>query len=139
MLVLSQTGFALAGVMTSLLNAPPSWPPAAANAFSRTGNLLEALQEVSDPGHLTQHVAGPVAAALVGPVQQGDAPAEAAGLLARVVKQFGAGVMVAAPSAALPGSGRLTGTCLPAIIVSPGCMLCPFQGVFGVWHAPAVV
>ncbi len=107
-LVLSQLGTAITGVLTSLLcNSSSS---AAANSFSRIGSLLEALQAVADQKALTEHVAGPVAAALVGPVQQGNALPEAASLLARVVKQFGAEVLTAAPAAALPGGGRTTGT-----------------------------
>ncbi len=106
--MLSQLGTAISGVLTSLLcNSSSS---AAATSFSRIGSLLEALQAVADQKALTEHVAGPVAAALVGPVQQGSAPPEAASLLARVVKQFGAEVLTAAPAAALPGGGRTTGT-----------------------------
>ncbi len=108
LLVLSQLGTAVTGVLTSLLCNPSS--SAAATSFSRIGSLLEALQAVADQKALTEHVAGPVAAALVGPVQQGSAPPEAASLLARVVKQFGAEVLTAAPAAALPGGGRITGT-----------------------------
>lgn len=106
--MLSQLGTAITGVLTSLLCNPPS--SAAANSFNRIGSLLEALQAVADQKAITEHVAGPVAAALVGPVQQGNAPPEAASLLARVVKQFGAEVLTAAPAAALPGGGRTTGT-----------------------------
>ena len=107
-LVLSQLGTAIRGFLTSLLCDSSS--SAAANSFKRIGSLLEALQTVADQKALTEHVAGPVAAALVGPVQQGSAPPEAASLLARVVKQFGAEVLTAAPAAALPGGGRTTGT-----------------------------
>ena len=106
--MLSQLGTATSGVLTSLLCDPSS--SAAANSFNRIGSLLEALKAVADQEALTKNVAGPVAAALVGPVQQGNAPPEAASLLARVVKQFGAEVLTAAPAAALPGGGRTTGT-----------------------------
>ncbi len=107
-LALSQLGIAITGALTSLLYNSSS--SAAANSFNRIGSLLEALQAVADQKALTEHVAGAVAAALVGPVQQGNAPPEAASLLARVVKQFGAEVLTAAPAAALPGGGRTTGT-----------------------------
>ena len=105
--MLGQLGTAISGFLTSLLcNSSSS---AEGNSFKRIGSLLEALQAVADQKALAEHVAGPVAAALVGPVQQGSAPPEAASLLARVVKQFGAEVLTAAP-AALPGGGRTTGT-----------------------------
>lgn len=110
-LVLDQLGAAVAGLLTSFLtDTSSSTSTAAANSFSRIGSLLAALPAAADQDGVTQRVAGPVAAALVGPVQQGDAPPEAASLLAKVVKQFGAGVMTAAPAAALPGGGRTTGT-----------------------------
>ncbi|DBB01874.1 TPA: hypothetical protein ACH3X1_000476 [Trebouxia sp. C0004] len=106
-LVLSQLGTAMTGVLTSLLCTASS--SAAANSFNRFGTLLKALQAEADQKALTKHVAGPVTVALVGPVQQGNAPPEAASLLARVVKQFGGEVLTAAPAAALPGGGRTTG------------------------------
>ncbi len=106
-LVLGQLGAATAGILATSLTTPAS---SASSAFSRINSLLEALQAVAEQEPLAQHVAGPVAVALVGAVQQGSAPPEAASLLARVVKQFGAGMMMAAPAADPPGGGRTTGT-----------------------------
>lgn len=88
--------------------------PGAGSKFARAGALVEALRlhTGADQQLLVTAVAGPIAATLVGSVQQGSAPPEAASLLAGLVKHFGGEVMTAAPSAALPGAGRTTGTVL---------------------------
>lgn len=90
----------------------PATPAASVSPFTRVSSLLESLQPAADHKLLLQHVATPVATALVGPVQQGSAPAEASSLLASVVKRFGAEVVVGGASAVLPGGGRTTGSFL---------------------------
>lgn len=107
---LSQLGAAVAGLLsTQLSNSAASSSSAAAQPFNRTGSLLESLQGACPQPLLEQHVAGPLAAALLGHVQEGSAPPEAAALLAKLVKQFGARVMTAARATPLPGAGRTTG------------------------------
>lgn len=117
--VANQLGRAVAEVLTSLLSSPSS-DPASATKFSRAGDLLDALRlhTAADQQLLATAVAGPVAGALVGSVQQGSAPPEAASLLATLVKQFGAEVMRAAYTGAVPGAGRTTGAVLLIIF---GC------------------
>lgn len=113
--VANQLGRAVAEVLNSLLSSPSSDPTSASTQFSRAGDLLDALRlhPAADQQLLATAVAGPVAGALVGSVQQGNAPPEAASLLASLVKQFGAEVMKATPTGAVPGAGRTTGGVLP--------------------------
>lgn len=116
--VANQLGSAVASLLTSSLTLASSAPlskSAAASTFTRAKALLDALQPAIDHQLLATAVAGPMAAALVGPVQQGSALPEAASLLARLVKQFGAEIMMAAPAVALPGAGRTTGMMLPHV------------------------
>lgn len=117
--VANQVGGAIAELLTSLLSSPPSDSATAAAStsvtkFRRAGDLLDALQlhTAADQQLLAAAVAGPIAGALVGSVQQGTAPPEAASLLASIVKQFGAEVMRSATAVALPGAGRTTGMVL---------------------------
>ena len=109
--VLQQLGTATIDILTPLLSSPtaPSVNPALVSPFTRIDSLLDALRPSADQQLLLQHVARPVARALVGPVQQGNVPADASGLLARVVKQFGAEVMAGGASGQLSGGGHTTG------------------------------
>lgn len=111
--VANQVGTAVSDLLKSLLSSSPSSESTPVPKFRRAGDLLDALRlhTAADQQLLATAVAGPIAAALVGSVQQGNAPPEAASLLASLVKQFGAEVMRAAPAVALPGAGRTTGTC----------------------------
>ncbi|KAL3135632.1 hypothetical protein ABBQ38_006112 [Trebouxia sp. C0009 RCD-2024] len=117
-LVANQLGAAVAELLKPLLSSMSSSAtpatPGAGSKFARAGALVEALRlhTGADQQLLVTAVAGPIAATLVGSVQQGSAPPEAASLLAGLVKHFGGEVMTAAPSAALPGAGRTTGTVL---------------------------
>lgn len=116
-LVAHQLGAAVVELLKSLLSSPPSSAPLStttATKFTRAGALVEALRlhTGADQQLLTTAVAGPIAAALVGSVQQGSAPPEAASLLAGLVKHFGGEVVTAAPAVALPGAGRTTGRVL---------------------------
>ena len=129
--VATQLGGAIAELLKSLLSSPPSVPASAsattsATKFRHAGDLLAALQlhTAADQQLLATAVAGPIAGALVGSVQQGTAPPEAASLLASLVKQFGAEVVRAAPAVALPGAARTTGTVLLELLellAKPGC------------------
>ena len=112
--VANQVGTAVSDLLKSLLSSSPSSESTPVTKFRRAGDLLDALRlhTAADQQLLATAVAGPIAAALVGSVQQGNAPPEAASLLASLVKQFGAEVMRAAPAVALPGAGRTTGTVL---------------------------
>lgn len=112
--VANQLGRAVAEVLNSLLSSPSS-DPASTTKFSRAGDLLDALRlhTAADQQLLATAVTGPIAGALVGSVQQGNAPPEAASLLASLVKQFGSEVMRAAPTGAVPGAGHTTGAVLP--------------------------
>lgn len=109
--------------------------------------MLDALRLHTAAGQqlLATAVAGPIAGALVESVQQGNAPPEAASLLASLVKQFGAEVMRAAPTGAVPGAGRTTGAVLLQLLavrlmrrmsqigkvwstfVAVRCMICVFR------------
>ena len=119
--VASQLGSAISSILTSSLTLASSAPlsaSAAASTFNRAEALLDALQPAVDQQLLATAVAGPMAAALVGPVQQGSALPEAASLLARLVKHFSAEILTAAPAVALPGAGRTTGMLLPRVVYS---------------------
>lgn len=76
------------------------------------------------------------AGALVAPVQQGTAPAEAASLLASIVKGFGPDAVGQAPAAKLPGGGRVTGGSytICSTLFQPSCcpaVECPSLVKFG--------
>ena len=123
--VANQIGGAIAELLKSLLSSPSHDSALASTSvtqFNRAGEVVDALrlQTIGDQQLLTTAVAGPIAGALVGSVQQGIAPPEAASLLASLVKQFGAGVMRTAPAVALPGAGRTTGTMLLQLLAVPG-------------------
>ena len=114
LLVAKQLGGAIARLLKSLLSSPSPDSASALTSvtqFSRAGDVLDdlLLHAAGDQQLLATAVAGPIAGTLVGSVQQGTAPPEAASLLASLVKQFGAEVMRAAPAVALPGAGRTTG------------------------------
>ena len=117
-IVASQLGSAIAPLLTSSLTTSSS-----SSTFKQAGSLLDALQTAADQQVVATAVAGSMAAALVGRVQQGSAPPEAASLLARLVKQFGAEVMTAAPAVPVPGAGHTTGmlplTFDPELCVQP--------------------
>lgn len=101
-------------LLSSMSSSATPSTPGAGTKFARAGALVEALRlhTGAEQQLLVTAVAGPIAATLVGSVQQGNAPPEAASLLADLVKHFGSEVMTAAPSVALPGAGRTTGTVL---------------------------
>ena len=124
--VANQVGGAIAELLKFLLSSPSADSASASTSvtqFNRAGEVVDALRlhTAGDQQLLATAVAGPIAGALVGSVQQGTAPPEAASLLASLVKQFGGGVMRAAPAVALPGAGRTTGTLLLEHLHVPGC------------------
>lgn len=110
--VLQQLSTATVDILTPLLSnpTPHSVTPTSVSPFTRVGSLLDSLQPAADQQLLLQHVARPIATALIGPVQQGNAPAEASSLLARVIKQFGAEVVAHGATAGLPTGDQAAGS-----------------------------
>lgn len=123
--VQEQLGSAVMEILAPLCNG--SMPPpqsAPVSPFTRCSSLLDALHALADQQLLQQHVASPVAAILVGPVQQGNAPAEVSSLLATLVKHFGDRVVVGGSSDARPGQGRTTGSLKRALLSATlACLL----------------
>lgn len=71
---------------------------------------MDSLQQVADQKLIQQHVAGPIAAALVQPVQQGSSSVEASSLLSSLVKHFGADVAAGGGTSAKSSQGHTTGS-----------------------------